>query len=305
MKKILLLALILLTTISTSAQINMADSTAQVIAYWDKGEKQAYRIITEKFKIKDSDTISKKVSSYDVDITVLDSTKNSYTVQWLYSTIKSNEDNNSIQKVLNLTSNMKVIFKTDELGAFVEVVNWKEIRDYIQKSTKILQNDVKKVPELVQLIKQLEKQFSTKEAIESASIKDIQQFHTFHGANYKLGEILEANLKVPNIFGLEPFDSHTTVFLDEINEEDANIVMRATQEIDSDQLTDATFNYLTEMSKTLKVTAPKRSEFVGLSNETDVAARIHSNGWPMFSIQTTKVTADNSTTIEQRKIEIK
>lgn len=305
MKKTLLLALILLTTISTSAQINMADSTAQVITYWDKGEKQSYTITTEKFKIKDSDTISKKVSSYDVDITVLDSTKNSYTVQWLYSKIKSNEENNSIQKVLNLTSNMKVIFKTDELGAFQEVVNWKEIRDYIQKSTKMLQNDFKKVPELVQLIKQLEKQFSTKEAIESASIKDIQQFHTFHGANYKLGEILEANLKVPNIFGLQPFDSHTTVFLDEINEEDANIVMRATQEIDSDQLTDATFNYLTEMSKTLKVTAPKRSEFAELSNETDVAARIHTTGWPMFSIQTTKVTADNSTTIEQRTIEIK
>lgn len=286
-------------------QINMTDSTAQVVTYWDKDEKQKYSVTSEKFKIKGTDTTAREITSYDVEIIVKNVSDKSYTIEWLYKNIVCNSNKESVKKLLNITKDMKVVFKTSELGTFVEVVNWKEIKDYIQKAAATLKNEYKGIPEMEKVINQIEAVYSTKEAIESVAIKDIQQFHTFHGAKYKLGEVLEGQLKVPNIYGKEPFDSNFTVYLDEINSVDNDFIVRSTQEIDKEQLTSATFNYLVALAKNMKVEPPKREDLKDIKNEILTASRIHGTGWVVYSVQTISVTSDNSTNVEERIIELK
>ncbi len=306
MTKKLLTALLFLTIgLPAFGQINMVDSTAQVVTYWAKGEKQNYTVTTEKIKIKSADTTSRDITSYDVEVTVLNQTDKSYTIEWLYKNIKTNSTNPTIQKLMTVTKDMKVVFKTNELGTFTEVVNWKEVRDYIQKATNPLSKDFSAIPEMDKVLKQLTATYSTKEAIESAAIRDIQQFHTFHGAQYKLGEVLKGQLKVPNLFGTEPFDSDFTIYLDEINETDNNFILRATQEVNKEQLTNATFDYLTKMANNMKVATPKREDLKDLKNETLTASRMDGTGWVVYSVQTTTITSDNITNIEERVIEIK
>jgi hypothetical protein len=305
MKKGLFTIIALLSGLAVFGQIDMNDSTVQVVTYWDKGEKQNYTVSAEKIKIKGSDTTSREIMSYDVEVTVLDSTDKSYTIQWHYKNIETSNTNPLFLKLVNITKDMKVIFKTDEVGTFVEVVSWKEIKGLIHKAVTALSEEVKYIPEMDKILKQIEATYSTKEAIESTSIKDIQQFHTFHGGKYKLGEVVEGQLKVPNLIGSDPFDSDFTVYLDEINEEDNNYIIRATQEVNKEQLTNATFNYLTTMSKNMKVEPPKREDLKDLKNETMTASRIHGTGWVVYSVQTTTVTSDNFTKIEERIIEMK
>jgi|GEM_PF-5327359 len=55
-------------------QINPADSTAQVVGYWDLNEKQSYIITEEKLKIQGTDTLSREYEKYAVDITIVDAT---------------------------------------------------------------------------------------------------------------------------------------------------------------------------------------------------------------------------------------
>ena len=282
----------------------MADSTAQVISYWEKGEIQNYSITSENTRLKGSDTTSHKRVTYEVEITVLDQTDQSYTLQWLYKNIATSNSNPTIQKLMNITKDMKVIFKTDELGVFTEVINWEEIRDYIQKASSTLKEEFKAVPAMEKVLEQTEATYSTKQAIESASIKDIVQFHTFHGAKYKLGEVLQGQLKVPNLYGTEPFDSDMTVYLDEIDEEDNNFILRATEEINKEQLTNATLDYLAKMAKNMNVPLPKREDLKDLKNETLTASRIHGTGWVIYSIRTTTITSEDITNIEERIIEI-
>jgi hypothetical protein len=305
MKNRIFTIFLLVVSLTTYAQINMLDSTAQAITYWKKGEKQNYTITTEKIKLKGSDTTSKEMTTYDVEISVANVNDKYYTIEWAYKNIKTNSSDPTIQKLMNMTKNMKVIFKTNELGTFTEVVNWKEIKDYIQKTTSALKKEFKDVPEMDQVLKQIEATYSTREAIESASIKDIQQFHSFFGAKYKLGEVLNGNLKVPNIYGTEPFDCDFTVYLDEINEEDNNYILRSTQEINKEQLINATFGYLTTLAKNMKVDPPKREDLKDLGNEILTASRIHGSGWIVYSIQTVTVTSDSITNIEERIIELK
>lgn len=305
MKNRLLALILLVMGATTFGQIDMADSTAQVITYWDKGEKQNYVVTTQKIKINGADTTSKELVTYEVEVLVLDSTDKSYTIQWLYKNIKTTSKNPTMQKAINVTKDMKVIFKTDEFGALVEVVNWKEIKEYIQKTTLALRQDFKNSPEMEKVISQIEAIYSTKEAIESTSIKDIQQFHTFYGGKYKLGEILEGKLKVPNILGPDPFDSEVTVYLDEINQEENNVIVRSTQTVDKEQLITATLSYMTAMAKNMKIDPPKREDLKNLKNETLVASRIHGTGWVVYSIQTTTVSSDDAISIEERILELK
>lgn len=304
MKKRVLTILFLLIGITAFGQINMADSTVQVITYWDKGEKQNYTLTEEKIKIRGTDTISKDLMTCDVEITVLKETDKSYTIQWLYKNIKTNSTDPAIQKIINMTNDMKIIFKTDELGIFLEVINWKEIKKYIQKQTKILRKDFKAIPEMDNIINQVGATYSTKEAIESTAIKEIQQFHTFHGAKFKLGEILQAEQKGHNLYGAEPFDIDLSVYLEEINEEDNNFTMRSIQAVNQEQLTNTVFDYLTKMAKKMNIPSPKREDLKDLKNETLTASRIHETGWVIYSFQTTTVTLDDTTNIEERIIEI-
>jgi len=305
MIKEFLTILLLAIEITTFGQINMADSTAQVISYWEKGEKQNYSMTAEKIKIKGSDTTIREMTTYNVEITVLNNYEKTYTIEWLYKDIKSNSQNPIVQKLMNINKDMKVVFKTDEFGSFIEVVNWKEIKAYIQKEVSTLRKDFKEIQEIDNVIKQIETTYSTKEAIESASIKDIQQFHTFHGAKYKLGEVIKGQIKVPNLYGTEPFDSEFSLSLDEINEADNNFIIRSTQQVNIEQLTNATFDYLTKTAKTMNIEPPKREELKDLKNETLTATRMHGTGWVVYSVQTTTITSDNVTNIEERTIEIK
>lgn len=303
MKSLFFLASFILMTISVFGQINLPDSTVQVIGYWDKNEKQSYTVTTEKFKVKDADTTSREAIKYDIDVTILDSAAKSYTMEWFYKNYQVKSDNEFSRKAAALANDMKVIIKTNELGVFSEVVNWKEIRDETRKTMKTLRKDFKHVPAMDRIMDRLEASFSSKEAIEGMMVADIQQFLTFHGAKYQLGEVLEGKIKVPNILGAKDFDSAFNVYLDEINAEDNNYIMRASQAVDEEQLIQATLNYLASMSDK-KGAGPKREDLKELKHETLTSSRIHNSGWVIYSIQTKTVTSENNSQIEERIIEI-
>jgi hypothetical protein len=305
MKSLLTIALVFFVLFSVTAQINMPDSTVQVIGFWDKNEKQSYTVSLEKYKVKGTDTTARELFTYEVDITVVDSTSDSYTIEWFYRNFKVNSDNKFTKSVTALSEDMKVLIKTNEYGAIEEVLNWKEVGEYIKKGTSQLKKDFKDVPRIDEIVNQVESKFITKEGIESAGIMDAQQFYTYHGAKYKLAEILEGTLKVHNLVGSEPFDSDFTVYLDEINPDDNNYIMRSTQVINNQQLTEATFQYLVNQSKVMGVKPPDRSDIPQLANETYTASRIHGSGWVIYSILTKKVNAEDVTNIEERIIEIK
>jgi acetolactate synthase small subunit len=301
----LLIFIALLLSSKLFAQINPLDSTVQVISYWDNKEKQNYKISTEKYKVKGSDTTSRENLTYEVDITIIDSTENSYTVEWLYKNYQINTDNKFTKALISLGENMNVIIKTDENGSFKEVVNWEYLRDFIKKSLSVIQQDFKDTPKINEITNQVLATFGTKEAIQTAAIKDILQFHTFHGGLYKLGEEYSDKVKVSNLLSEEPFDCELTVLLDEINHEDNNSILRMWQNIDSDQLTKATYNYLKNLAISLDVVPPKPEDLQPLKNNTSIASRIHGpSGWVVYSVETTEISSDDTINFEERIIEL-
>lgn len=305
MRKIISTGLLLLLIIKVNCQINIADSTTQVIGYWDRNEKQTYLISNEKLKIQDGDTISREFTKYEVDITITDSTENGYLINWFYRDYVVETENELIRKLSSIIEDMNVQIKTDDLGTFVEIVNWEDIRDFIIKGTSMLKDELKDIPNIDKVITQMENMYNSKQAIEASAINEILQFHYFHGLKYKLWEDYSYDNKLANMFGGDPFDAKVNFWLDEINSDDNNAVYRMHQSVDSVQLTNETFKYLTKMAETMQTHAPKREEFSFLHNETYTASRIHGSGWPLYSIQTKEVKADNVIQIEECIIDLK
>ena len=93
MKKAFTIFFVLILAINLQAQINMNDSTAQVVAYWNLHEKQVYQVTHEKYKIKGTDTTYTDYWKYIVDITIKDSAANSYTIDWFYHDYEIEEEN--------------------------------------------------------------------------------------------------------------------------------------------------------------------------------------------------------------------
>ncbi|WP_242927303.1 hypothetical protein [Pontibacter vulgaris] len=305
MKQLLLLAIILFASFTAFGQINVEDSTMQVIGYWDKNETQTYLITHQKYRISGADTTKREFTKYEVDVTIKDSTAKSYTIEWAYRGVQMDTDNQFTKKLAEISNNLKVIIKTNEMGAFEEVVNWKEIRDEIKRGTTHLRKEFKHLPGIDKTIDLVESMFTTKEAIEAGAIKDIQQFYTYHGAKYELGKEVNGKLQLTNLFGGKPFDTDVTISLDEIDVEENNAIIRMWQIVDSKQLTDATYAFLNKMAAGTGAKALKPGDLPPLQNETRTSARVHGSGWIIYSIETKEVTAENALAFEERIIEIK
>lgn len=305
MKKTLFIGILLLFSIKTFGQISVKDSTVQVVGYWSKLEKQSYNVSYEKLKIKNKDTISRELMQYEVDLKVIDSTENSYTTEWYYKNFKIDTNNELVKKLTSLSNDISVLIKTDELGSFIEVVNWENVRDYLNKVSEELKKELKDIPNSEQIIDNIKNIYSSKQSVEANAIKDAIQFYSFHGVKYKLGEEISEDLTVSNNFGGKPFDTRIKYSLDEINSEDGNSVIRMKQVVNSEQLTNETYNYLKKIGSFGK-NIPERKDFPSLTNETYTASRIHGEtGWIIYSIETKEVKAEDTTNIEERIIEIK
>lgn len=305
MNKTILTILSAIIHLNISAQINMDDSSVQVVGYWSVNDKQSFDMTYGKYKIKESDTTSREFIKYEVDITIKDSTATSYTIEWLYKNYEIQSDNPLVQKLSKVAEDLAVVIKTDEFGAVQEVVNWEEVRDYIQKATEILKKELKEVPNADQIIGQIMGIYMSKEAIEGNAIKDALQFYTFHGGAYTLNEKVTGQMQIMNNYGGDPFDTEVTLSLDEIDEEDGSSIIRMHQLVNSEQLTNATYGYLQKLGS-FGGQMPSREEFPALTNEVWTASRIHSEtGWVTYSIETKQIKAEGTTNIEERIIQLK
>ena len=305
MNKLLIFGTICLLSSTLFGQISAKDSTVQVIGYWSKLETQSYDVTYNKFKVKRKDTISRELMRYEVDIKIIDSTENSYTMEWFYKNHSIDSENELVRKLTSIANDISVKIKTDEFGAFIEVINWEEVRDYLTKISETLKNELKAVPNYEEIIANIMNIYATKESIEANAIKDALQFYKFYGVKYHVREELTGKLETSNNYGGKPFETYVQYSLDEINETDGNSILRANEVINSEQLTDATYNYL-KKTGTFGDKFPPRNKFPSLTNETNIASIIHGEtGWIIYSIETKEITAEETTNIEERIIEIK
>lgn len=309
MRKLFLLAFTLLIVFRVTGQINMNDSTVRVYGYWNLNDKQTYQVIKSKYKINTSDstawdTTSTDISRYKVDITITDSTFDSYTIDWLYHDFEVNTTNEIAKKLVSIVEQMTITIRTDELGIFQEVVNWKDIRKTIKHTVNKLSKEMPEDPEKDKILKLTLGFFSSKESIEARSINDIHLFYAFHGGIYKLDSLVEEQIQVPNLVGGDPIDAEISYILDTIDTANWVSTFRMRLAADPEQLLNATIAFMKQMSANLGVPGPEITDIPRISQETWTYSDIHDSGWIIYTIQSKEVSTDGILQVEELSLEL-
>jgi hypothetical protein len=304
MKRVVILATLISTLFvnCSSAQIFEADSTVQVVGYWSKNDKQSFLLTSDKYSVEGKDTTDREIIKTEIDITVLDSTATSYTVEWLYKTIQSNTDNAISRKFYPLAQNVRFVIKTDEMGSVQELVNVKELQDYSIRLGAALKKDLKGTPGIDEFVEGIQSSFASREAIENDLMEEIYQFYFFHGGKYKLDEPVELPLQLPNQSGGKPIDAEMVIQLTEINVADDNYVMRSSQLVDKQQATEATYQYLKQNNEI----GPDftRDQMPEVVIEEVMSTTVHVSGWTTYSFKTKTVMTGDSAEVHEWTIEL-
>lgn len=308
MKHFIILAVTTLITLNSFAQINLADSTVSVYSYWDLNAKETYEAVIDKYTVNltdtaNPDTTSREQMKYKIDIEVIDSTAKTYTINWRCYDFESNALVDNVSKLMAVTKNMTITYKTSELGVFSEVVNWKEIRELISDGTDLLKAQVND-DAMNKAINDYKQIYGSKENIEAGAIHDIQLYHYFHGGTYKIADEYNIPQKFVNMFGGEPFDGSTNVWIDTVDTTHYYSTFRAYTAIDELQLTSATYEYIKSLAKRMNSPVPSISDMPNIRNETYVYTQIHDSGWILYTFRRKETNYNNEIKVEELSLEL-
>lgn len=227
--------LTLLLTNILFAQNNNKTDTVDVVAYWNKGDVYKYEITESSYKYKRYDTISKDVKKYDLKITVLDSTANSYTLKW-ETKFKLPEDNpyfkKYIEKHLKNIANFTILYQTDEFGRFAKLINKKDVKKAYRKVFDLAFKNTNLGAHEKNMINQF---IDNDEYFENYLLQDLNQYHQFYGNQLsKKSDIQE--LEIMNPFSNKPMLLKQIYRISDIDLEDETYTIKMDQLMDEEKV---------------------------------------------------------------------
>lgn len=303
--RILFLLLFVFMANSCIAQINHADSTVQVVGYWNKNERHSYSFRFEKFKVMDKDTTMIHDIRYNGDLEVVDSTERSYTCNWKYKQYSFGNvtgrqiADNGISGLIKLFENQTIKFETDENGSFRTLLNWEELRDKIRNALDALKNTNQVSPEISFLLQQpLDKQ-----SIENTVLKDIQQFYLFYGIKLYIGVPVEQQVDTGSS-STGPITSDTSLLLTNIDFKEKFYNITYYQGFDAESITKltATIALLLKGTDSFQHTQDSEKKDVEVQGFEDFyEATMHDSGWPLKMIYNRIVSLHDGEQIVERR----
>jgi hypothetical protein len=297
MKKLFTLLTAIAFTIPAFAQIDDDNSSVQVVGYWNKNEKHTYSLQHQKKNVEGFDTIVVYDVKYKADIKIIDSSATGYIVEWKYYDFVVSSTDEVSGKLAKLNEGLIVKVSTDEIGTFKELLNWTDIKEHNQKALKILEKQ-KGFDNIQQKVSfTLKDRYSSKEAIEAHSIKDIRQFYDFHGITLALGETLSDGAIQENTITKEPIHSKYFLELAEIDIENRSYTIRFKQIFDT-----AAFKTLAKDMVTEFVDKSTSDFLKSMAVEEYLAVNMHESGWPLELYYNREIYVNEKMQIETRSV---
>ena len=237
MKSKLLLLSLLLTSLFSFAQI---DSTkVQFVAYWSIGDSYDFKVTKVKQQWKAGKQTKDEENSYTVNFKVVDSTATSYTIDWTFQNelLDNYKLPEKIAEKIEEYRFLKVQYKTSEVGDFLEIINWKEIGQKMNKMFDLIINadsktDKKKKEEIKVNMQQFKEMYSSKEGVEQLILKEIQYFHMPLGREYETAEPVYYEEDIPNIFGGDPIKANGKLYFEAIDYEENFCILKNEMTLD-------------------------------------------------------------------------
>lgn len=216
--------LILLPIIGLSQE---TPETIPFVAYWSAGDSYDFQITKIQKRWREGELIKNDSSSYIANFEVLEENEDIYRIKWSYKANLTQEMNipSELASIVSKYELREIIYKTSELGEFIEVENWDEMAslmtdlfDEITNSTELTGGiDVNLIKKAMEPFKKI---FTSQEGIERLVLKELQYFHYPFGVEYSMGDTIFYEDEIPNLVGGIAIRGDAKIFLDNIDTEE-------------------------------------------------------------------------------------
>lgn len=222
MNKILSLLSVLFISINLLSQIDT--TKVAFVSYWSVGDSYDFKVTKIHQQWKEGKLTKDQKQEYIANFTVIDSTADSYTISWSFENDLGNTYNIP-EKLMDKFLKYKLTeikYKTSEVGAFIEILNWKEVgglmNNMLDDVVEVLgENDKSKRASLKEALQPFKQIYSSKEGVEQLVLKELQYFHFPMGVEFEIAEPLFYDEELPNMFGGNPIKAKAKLYFEKVD----------------------------------------------------------------------------------------
>jgi hypothetical protein len=277
----------------------MPDSTIQIVAYWERGDKYDYDYTETKYKIENGQMVVLSTKTLVKTLEIVDSTANSYTLRFtergmqLSDTLKQQQ----LERLNVSTNNIPVMIQTDEMGSVEKILNLDECITEMGKFAKPMalaiyegftEEQRLKMP-FDRLCEAIKTMICDPNTVSTTILQDISRLLYYHGTRLNIGEEYSFAEELHSMLGGGTTYGRTKFWVDEEFTSESHALMRSYTQIDAMEVTT---NMLSNTHKSLGLNLPDQVyiDFAGtkkLDVEQYSSVEVHlDSGWPVSAIQT-------------------
>lgn len=181
------------------------DSTVAVIAWFDKRDTMTYWINESSWNVKDGDTTKTSGVSTKVMLTVADSTKKGYRIEYKFLDFQNDTvadsmlgdfQNRLVERLSDKIVGTSILFRTDEYGHITKYENLKEIKKQAKGLFDSAYEEFRKLPVMDSLKSAGVNLDAILKGVDVGAIVDgyteeIELLFNCHGKEYKIGDVDE------------------------------------------------------------------------------------------------------------------
>lgn len=275
----------------------LPDSTVQVVAYWELGDKQKYQVESAKYRIAQGDTtvVEKSAEIFEFEVVAADEEKGYRVKVTSLETQYSDPAKEAIEEaILKQRGPDAYYFETGPNGEFLRVLPIEGLEEQQETLAQAVWEAVKeKRPEVAQLnMLPLIRQTLTPEAIVLTATGVISPLFMYHGNRFDLDDEYPIEDEIPAVIGTGTLKMTGSFWVDEDMTDDYSVVLRMYKEADQEQLRPLIESILGNLLQTMAPTPEDADEAQAAVNEAFQNARmsvddylyeeIHlATGWPI------------------------
>jgi tetratricopeptide (TPR) repeat protein len=254
-------------------------------ANWKPGDKINLVVTKEQEKSEKGKTTSKSSASIDVGMTIKSRAADGYVVEWVYGDIRLTEKpadlppeaKEMMDMLQGMVKGMVIRFRTDATGAFKELMNLGEIKNFFKNFLNQLSNSAsfKKEPQSLEYLKNVLAglmglaEEMLPEGDSAWTNEEISIYFDPFGLKIKKGETLKTSGALPNALGGPPLPATSLIKVEKLDLEDGTCVLEVETILDPKSTTEILHKSMAALAKKLGQKAPNRKDLPKFSSRTD------------------------------------
>ena len=225
----------------------MPDSTVQICAYWEKGDRVVYECQATTKQIDADGTETTKNASSEIRIfEIIEETDSSYVIQTTYKDVFSSEVSLSMGAdiVNRLSEGVVIQTLTDEFGSIQDVVNIEALAETMKRIVPVAVDaalskyDKKQDVDRDAFIEYYTEALCRPETVVATCMEDVQPLLFYHGTRLSLNDEYTMTQEFSNPLpdGGGSFEADTKFWVDTENSDSTLVVIHSFMKVDSDVL---------------------------------------------------------------------